>query len=349
MNGYSFSATQDYARCPMLFWYRHRVKIERKIKNVRLFLGTLVHEGLMEAFLTLKRTGCTLEEAWEAAKIRIDNLAEEWGEAEYRFDDEIAEADNLAYEAKSLVRRYLYHYGEHQDWEILHVEEEFLTTLSNGQVLTFTPDLVVRAPDGVWIVDHKTTSSLPDGGLPFEDLQSAFYMKGVQSLYPDLQGFIFNYIRKKIPVQPRLNKRASPDGIVHVNDFNRLDTDFQTLFTFLQEEAPHLLSMDMYQRRLAELKDTDRFFWRDTIRLDQNMIDGILEDTAYRVEQIRHSDEAGRYPRTLMKAGYDPCSRCQYQRLCQAELLDWNVDLILEEDYEPRRPKNPYIAEGEDE
>lgn len=57
-------------------------------------------------------------------------------------------------------------------------------------------------------------------------------------------------------------------------------------------------------------------------------------------------DEDTTYARNLYEDnGWNSCSKCPFARLCQADLLGWNTDQILNEDYEPRDPKNPYEGE----
>ena len=195
-------------------------------------------------------------------------------------------------------------------------------------------------------MDHKTTISVPaDDGLPFADLQALLYYAGVKSIYPDLKGFIFNYLRKKRPVELRMNKTMSKDGIRHVNNVMKADTTYEILLNFLTVSAPNLMDMEMYRRRLAELRDNDRFFWRETITFSDEEAQSAIDDADARIMQIKYAEENDLFPRTLQKTGVKACERCGFRRLCQGEMLNWNTQLILDEDYEPRDPKNVYESE----
>lgn len=339
MNGTSYSSINTYQRCPKKAYYRMVMDIQPKRRATALFNGINGHEFLKVFFLGLQ-AGETKEEAWSAV---IDAASYLTAEArKYTFDDELLDAEKEIDSMLQIIKRYIDQYVE--DWEILHVEEEFLILLDSGRVITFTPDLVVRDRNGfVWIIDHKTTSGLPEGGLPFGDTQALLYYAGVKSLYPETRGFIFNRIRKKIPTQPRLTKT----GKVRVADLARIDTTYEVLRDWLKENAPALLSDPAHQRRLAELRDQpDKFFWTEQIITNDETVDNILKDVDFVLAQMETSAKVGHYPRNLQENhSYMSCSKCPYRSLCKAELLGWDVQPLLEEDFEPADPKNPYEGE----
>jgi hypothetical protein len=257
------------------------------------------------------------------------------------FEEELKDAAKELDLIVKVVERYVEQYTE--DWEVLHVEEEFLYILPNNEVVTFTPDLVVRDKNGaVWIIDHKTTSRGVEGGIPFGDMQSLLYYAGVRELYPECAGFIFNRLRKKIPTKPRLTKT----GKTRVADLERIDTTYEVLRDFLQDKAPGLLSDPAHQRRLAKLRDQgDRFFWTEQVYVNDATVEAVVADVAHLANEIVGPGMPGKYhyPRHLLESnGYKDCRKCPYQRLCHAELVGWDTETILEEDYKPRGPKNEY-------
>ena len=339
MNGYSYSAINTYQRCPMQYWYKMVKKIQRKKKNVALFDGINAHEWLKIFFLELQAGGDKTD-AWAAVNQQAESDLQSLKAT--TFDDELAKAETQITMMLAVIKRYVDQYSE--EWEILHVEEEFMLLLDSGDVITFTPDLVVRDRNGtVWIVDHKTTSGTVEDGLPFGDMQALLYYAGVKAVYPECAGFIFSRMRKKTPTQPRLAKT----GKTRVADIARIDTTYEILRDFLQATAPGLLSDETHQRRLAQLRDQgNRFFWTEQVYANDAAIKSIINDAAFVINQIKQSVELETYPRHLLESrGYKDCRKCGFRPICQADLLGWDTQELLLEEYEPRDPKNPYESE----
>lgn len=355
-NAESFSNINDYGRCAYRHYLKKVVRIQRKRKNVNLYQGTSTHEGMKEFFLAI-RAGDDFEDAEARMNLYYDETLENlWEDNPMLFKDEVAELAELVEDSRTIVTRYLEKERDFiMTWEILHVEEEFIFILDN-EVVTFTPDLVIRDKNGfVWIVDHKTTSKMPSNELPFSDLQTLLYFAGVKELYPEVRGFVFNYLRKKVPTVPRLNsthtKESKQYGYHFVNNVKNIDTTYEMLRDFILEEAPHLMGEPTHQQKLAELRDNDRFFWTETIVVSDTQVEQILSQVADTLEQMKWSRETGIYPKTILNdlAGVQSCSRCEFARICSTQLLGWNTELVIEEEYEPRDPKNEYEEETDDE
>ena len=319
----SYSDIDTYASCPQRFYYRDRLRLQAKKRNPRMYEGTLAHTGLQEYYLA-KREGRWPEPyhaIWESVDTRL------------MFSDEMLTAEVLAQNVAGWLEGYFAKYDD--QWEILHVEEEFEVGLDSGHIVTFTPDLVIRDENGdVWVVDHKTTAAVPQDGIPFADLQALLYVSGVRALYPECKGFIFNRIRKKLPTRPKLVKNGSK-----VAYLKTIDTTYEILKDFLVTEAPHLVDDIDHRRRLAELRDQgDRYLWREYIAVTPATVTNVLNDVIARLMLMDRDEE---FPRT-MQSGYRGCEGCEFQSLCRADLLDWDVERTIEIEYEPRDPKNPY-------
>lgn len=342
-NALSFSDIATYRRCPKRFFYRAINDLQRKKKSTNLYLGSEIHEMLKIFFLGLQG-GQTREEAVWAVDLYVENLGD-WETYPELFEDESIEQGVLANEAYAIVVRYL-DQADFTDWEILHVEEQFYITLENGVVISITPDLVVRDPSGaVWVIDHKSTSRMPVDGIPFGDFQAMLYLAGVSAVYPETKGFIYNRLRKKLPTVPRLNKTINKEtGLYWVNNLKKIDTTYEMLMDFITAEAPVLLTNQDHALRLAELReDTGRWFWTETVYNNETAIDTIIEETSNTVQQAG-ADTV--FSRNLYEDnGWNSCSKCEFARLCQADLLGWDTQQILLEDFEPRDAKNPYEGE----
>lgn len=333
----SFSSINTYLRCAFKYKKKYIENLQPKRQGGTLRQGSAMHHLLMGGFLALQRG-----DDWQTGVDEHVYALVDEAENTAQFEEEFREVDEMIWESRAIIRRY-FEQADWEGWEILHVEEEF-TVIIDGQEITFTPDLVARDPNGnVWIIDHKSATSIPDG-IPFSSQQSLLYFAGVQAHYPEAVGFMFNWIRKKLPTEPRLNKTRTKDtGLYHVNNLKAVDTEYEMLFKFIQEEAPELFSEDGHKQRLAELRDGgSNFFGMQRVLANESALSQIVDETSQILKHIEFSVEQGSFPRTLRDDnGYESCERCEFHSICAAELLDLNTDIVLM-DYEPRTDKNPY-------
>jgi hypothetical protein len=335
--------TQQYSRCPLSFKLRYVDDLQSIKRTSTLWQGSQIHGGNQEYFIWLRDTG-DKNQALSAANDFFVVEAKKIEQDTTLFEEEKLELLDMTEESRSIVMNYLMGDNIPDDWEILHVEEEFIVLLDSGQTVTFTPDLVIQDGNGdVYCVDHKSTSdSVPDE-LPTADLQVLMYSAGLREMYPNFAGFIFNYLRKKLPTQPRLNttKPKTQDWYA-VNNLKSIDTTYEILRDFLVKNAPELLDEDSHKRRLGELYGKNKFFWRQQVPMTPAALDNALNEVRMKLNQINSSMEAGEWPRNLVNSGHSTCDRCEFQVLCTTDLLGRNTELIINEYYEPREHKNPY-------
>lgn len=337
----SYSDINTFLRCGKQYEYRSIRKLQRKRTDAVLRQGTAIHALLMNGFLALQRE----DDIMFGVEEQYGELLEEVM-VTMPFVDEREVALDMVADSFNIVQRY-FDQADWEGWTVLHVEEEFSITI-DGEEITFTPDLVLRDPQGnVWIVDHKSTDTIDPAGVPFSSQQSLLYLAGVRAHYPETVGFLFNYLRKKLPTEPRLNKTKT-DGIYQVNDLNRIDTTYEMLLDFLRTEAPELLDHPRHRERLAELRDqTDRWFATRRVLTNEAALEQMVEETSWAVEAIHRAEETEQFIRVLRDdRGYTSCSRCEFNELCAAELLDFNTEFVLRE-YEPREPKNEYESDDD--
>jgi len=306
---YSHSALKTAQRCLKQWSYKYIDRLEPVVSKPHLEKGSELH-ALLEQY-----------------------YRDEWFSGNYGSDDNT-----------EIIQRYLHHYAK-DDWEILHIEEEF-EMIVNGYTLVFIPDLVVRINGEVWIVDHKTTVRIPDEWDLYNmgDFQHLLYLEGMeQNGYDEVAGFIFNYIRTKPPTMPKLRK----DG--KIADIRRLDTDYNTLLMFAEE---HGLEKDPdVEEKLAILAHTpNKFFQRHHILYNEHAVAQAVHDTAQALTFLEEAEIESMYPRHVISGGggYMSCAKCDYQPLCHTEMLGMNVDLEVL-GYRERERRNNDNAEPSDE
>lgn len=316
---HSYSDLQTASRCLAKYYYRVNLNLEPRRAAEYFDVGTYVHKLLLAYY-----TG-SVDDTLQALK---DQIAAD-GEL---FSDQRDEQLRLLDEALKIVLRYALKYIEDTGWTVLHAEESFEYALGSGEMLTYTPDLVVRDTDGnVWVVDHKTTSDGVPRELPVADLQVLLYLSGIKEKYPECQGLIFNYLRKKNPTMPRLNKTGEP----RVNNLNNIDTTYGVLRAFLEAEAPDLLDDPGHAARLEELNEYDRFFFRQVVRVDDATLKRALDDARGLIAIVRTQT----YPRSFVSFGPTACQTCPYKDLCMGELLGYDTARIIREQYKTREKK----------
>lgn len=339
-NATSYTDLQTFGRCPNKDRYRSVLRIQPKHKAQYFKVGILGHSFLMDHYLD---PGSQIV-SYEITRREIE-------ESDDLFEEEKAKELESLETAYRVTQGYIEFYQD--DWTILHVEETFIIMLENGEVVSFTPDLVVRDRNGfVWIIDHKFTNSTPKDGLPFSDLQALLYFAGVKALYPECKGFLFNHLRKKRPTQPRLNKTHNDEsrqfGHYFVNNLKSIDTTYELLRDFLVNEAPALLDEPNHKARLAELIDNNRFYFREQLVITDEQADRVLKDVQAQIELRKVAHANGYFPRVYQKDGMQSCDGCGYKRICAAELLGWDADIVLQEHYEPRDDSHKFYDTEDD-
>ena len=295
MRSYSHSALKMFQRCQLKWKYKYIDRLELDEPRPHLERGKNLHELL-------------------AAYYDED---EDFGTA-------YASAET---EDVQLLERYLAKYDD-DEWEVLHVEEEFEMTIGPYTVV-YIPDLVVKINDEVWIVDHKTTKNIPDEWDEYNmtDFQHLLYVAGMQEHYPNVQGFIFNYIRTKPPTRPKLIKDGS-----RIANVRALDTDYDTLEEFAT--ATNTLDSDVIAKLRILKHAPDKFFQRHFLPLNQAAVDQAVKDTHAVLAEMsdkEHGRAPSTYPRHVLSkgAGYQSCRSCEYQALCHTELMGIEMDISV--------------------
>lgn len=245
----------------------------------------------------------------------------------YKGDDEMFRIafDKADKADQDVLMRYADKWDD-EDWEVLSVEEEFHLTIAEHK-LVFIPDLIVQIGEDVWVVDHKTTANIPDEWDPYNmtDFQHLLYIAGVRMLYPNVRGFLFNYIRTKSPTQPKLIKDGS-----RISAVRTIDTDYATLKAFAEKTGT--MDEDTKDKLNILRHAPDRYFQRHYIIAPDEAVDQAIADVDQILADMAYKEyEGGSFPRHVVGgfAGSMACAKCEYQPLCHAELLGINTDLVL--------------------
>lgn len=321
-NATSYSEFDRFGRCPMSYKYNYVYRLQPRVRNTDLHRGVLAHSFLEAGFLAVQRG----DSVFEAMREKYD----EFMGPDYThimLDDELVEHEDMVDEAMNIIINY-FNQDHWRDWEVLHVEETFYVQV-DGEVISFTPDLVIRRPDGtVWVVDHKTTTSKLTGKMPFGDLQAGIYITGVRAVYPETVGFIWDYIRWKLPSEPRLAKT----GNKRVAYLNTIDTTYEVLRDFVVEEG--LVDDADHRARLLQLKELNTFFNTVEYYVTPEFEENFWADLVSQKRLMDMVVEQDLYFRIFKTTAMDGCDRCSYNVLCKAELEGGATDTLINEFYE---------------
>ena len=331
----SHSSLKKFRRCKRQYFYSIIEGLEPRLSSAPLKLGSWFH-ALMESYYK--------GEDWEDEHKRLlkafNNL----------FKEERDEYGDLPDQAHRMMVSYLWNYRkQEEDWEILHVEETFTAFFAEDDEFTFKPDLIVRdktTKDGdIWVVDHKTTKSMPSGEWRLEDLQSTLYPWALrEGTDLNVKGFIFNYIRKKAPTIPHINK----DGAISKA---RIDTDYPTMAKFLMEyhdvESVNDLTTD-WKKRLRVLMMEKKYFKRSRIIKEQFLEDRQVEEftiTAQEIEawqEMHYDPEPGDPKDPWVRTLLPSCAwDCDFHDICTLELLGQDSKFMRRAKFQP----STYIKE----
>ena len=326
----SNSEMRCYRRCVLEHDFSYRQRVRPLARPDALRFGTLVHIGL--------------EVWWKTVDLAAAIEAMRRAESD---PFELAKAEAL------LV-------GYHARWEgeplaVLAVEAQFECELVNPKTgrasktrrLGGKLDAVAQRDDGVWIVEHKTTSEDVEAGSPYWqrlrlDSQVSTYFAGAKALGYDVRGCIYDVVRKPTlkpykatPLEERKYtaeksracaecKKKTRTAAPHVEDVDgvavpcvdgRIVTDpGGRLYANMRDRDE---TADEYRERLlADIAEKpERYYVRgEVVRTEDDERAGAAD--AWMIAQSMHEAERlGRYPRNV-----DACVRygrtCDYFDVC---------------------------------
>lgn len=323
----SHSELKSFRRCKRQYYYKVVEGLEPRLSDPKLKMGNWFH-----ALLSAHYDGKDWKKEHARQLKAFNNL----------FLEEREHYGDLPDLAKRMMESYLWTYRNvEKDWEILYNEERFEVHFMEEDVFTFKPDLIIRdhstKEKAIWVVDHKTVRTLPSAEWRLEDLQSTLYPWALRE-GKDLpvKGFIFNYIRRKSPTIPTINK----DGSISKR---RIDTDYPTMARFLMEyfevDSVNKLPVN-WKKRLAALKLTNNYFKRSKIIKDDALINRQIQEFSYTAQEIEVWHEIADAQPT---ADTEPWVRtmlpscewdCEFHDLCTIELLGQDSKFMRRSKYQ---------------
>ncbi|MDR7534527.1 MAG: PD-(D/E)XK nuclease family protein [Armatimonadota bacterium] len=312
----SFSELETFQRCRRLWWYTYEQGWAPKRDATQLRRGAWVHT-LLAAYYAGR--DWRAEHDAQLAAVLEAALFDEEREALR------AEADLIA----GVMERYVEHYADER-WEVVEydgaplVERELLITLPSGRPLKIKVDLVARDLESelVWVWDHKTRQDF-DKHMEAEtdyDPQLSIYTLGLRALSLPVAGGLHNFLRMRLPAEPRLNKDGTMSRAPII-------TDEPTVRRFIARSGVRIDDAELlaYLERLPR----DAFFRRYyTVRSDDELA-SIAAEIEAKLDERELARAHGLYTRTLIKE----CVRCPFFGPCLVSLKGGDEEAVLQEQY----------------
>lgn len=335
------SMLKAYLSCPKQAQYKYAERLKAKRLTHRdqpLRRGTWVHELLQAHY-----------EGGDWRAVHADNTAK----FNKLMDVEKEELGDLPTECLRLFRSYLWHYGANKDdpfhgWKVLGAEKTFEAVWPDSEdgldIYRCRVDLLVEDQHGLLIVDHKTHKVLPSHTFRTLDAASPLYNWAARESGYDVRGFLWNYIRTKVPTAPKMVYVGKPNERLSEA---ALDTDYPTYARAIKEYGLDWRE-DPYRTKLAQLKSqrwkedgpqTSQFFKRDILEKDDEMVARVIA-TAMRTRDRMHGDFDD-YSVTERNMGRH-CDWCTFSQLCTTEMFGGLGDHIRRRQFRVGDPLDYY-------
>jgi hypothetical protein len=326
------SMVKAFRTCPKMTDYKYAQRLKVKRQGGALKRGVWMHE-----LLEIKHRGGD----WRAHHRKLSSLFNEM------FDEEREYYGDLPGIILHMMESYEWHYG--QDDLVVHETEVTLEAeLPDGRLGRGKVDAIVELHDGLYIADHKTHGRLPDMTFRLTDAQKAFYIWLAWKSKIPVKGFLWNYIKWKMPSTPKLVCLSTTPRLSKTLG----ETDYPTYTAALKKyraENPKFKITREYvehQRMLKAVRYdpqnpvlTSPFFERRVLMGDRDMVMQIMRE--FMVTQTRmHGYEFG--TDRVERTPGNQCSWCDYRDLCQAELMGGDGSLIRRNLYRVGDPQDYY-------
>lgn len=325
------SSLKTWRHCHKAYDYKYIQKLTKRHTPNALIRGTIVH-----AMIEAKAKG---EDPWE----KFDEYMEENNQV-FREEEEYFGIEEMI---SDIMEGYFSYYKDddltpvvikEKGKEPKHAEHSFSVPLIEEEGIYFggTIDMIVKDGKGrVWLMDHKTHKSLPQGDISYLNIQSNLYAWAMNQLshLPNPDGMVWNYIRWKQPSKPQLLKNGS------LSKSTKIDTTWSIYKKAIREAG---LDIKDYADMEEALKNKEEdFYVRHYLPFNKHVQNSILEDTKTTALEIKKN--AGKLKdRNITR----DCTWCEFYPLCQAELKGLDTSTILKFDF--REKTNDSEEESEE-
>ena len=221
--------------------------------------------------------------------------------------------------ARAMLTGYAARYSM-EDFEIVEVEKEFVGEIRNPDtgrpsqtfVMAGKADAIVRRPDGMYLLEHKTASSIDASYLDklWTDTQIALYSFYLRQLGYPIVGVIYNVLLKS-----RLQQKAGETEAEFAARHRELAAKNKSGKSTAKRQLRE--SDEEFQARLAEWYARPEAFHREHVYLSEDRL-AMLQDEVWEITQ-QYLDARRRGKWLLNTSNCFSYQRpCEYLPYCQS-------------------------------
>lgn len=335
------SERRGFKRCRKKWQYQYHDALVPKNPNVKLWLGTGIHIAL-SAYYSQSRTHDVLISAFMGYADTLSSAIASQGLVVSNTDD-FNEAIELG---KGMLSNYYEFARQNDNFEVVHTEQELSVALpaikgASHVTFTFRPDGIVRdAEGGLWLLEHKTATSLDISHLLLDEQVSA-YLWGAQEHYGmELKGVYYNILKKSVPREPELLQNGKALSKAKI---------LTTYAHYLNAIKRYGLNEAEYAEKLNDLKAEgyNLFFRREKIYRNQEHIRNAAKQLyaeSLDIRAAKRNPEMYCYRNATMDCSWD----CGYRELCLSELDGSDAQFLRDTLYKTKEKQddNKIIAEN---
>jgi hypothetical protein len=295
----TYSALNTFRNCPRKYKHRYIDCLRPREKPDALSFGSVVHGAI---------------ELWYRSDAGDNRLWSVLGYIDQQFPMRVGDENQKAawHLARAMITGYAAHY-QSEDFEIVEVEKTFTGEIRNPDtnrpsqtfVMAGKADAIVRRPEGMYLLEHKTASSIDANYLDklWTDTQIALYSFYLRQLGYPIVGVIYNVLLKS-----RLKQKAGETEAEYEARRMELAAKNKSGRSTAKRQLPE--SDEEFQARLAEWYARPDAFHREHIYLSEDRL-AMLQDEVWEITQ-QYLD-ARRRGKWLLNT-----SNCfSYQRPCE--------------------------------
>ena len=330
----TYSALNTFRNCPRKYKHRYLDCLRPREKAESLSFGSVVH---------------TAVELWYRSIGTPDRLSRVQNHIDQQYPARVSDQREKAHWhlARALMSGYVACY-ESEDFEIVELEKPFTSEIRNPDtgrlsqtfVMSGKADAIVRRADGLYLLEHKTASSVDASYLDklWTDTQIALYSYYLRQLGYPIVGVIYNVLLKS-----RLQQKAGETEAEFATRHAELAAKNKNGKSTAKRQLPE--TDEAYQARLAEWYSRPEAFHREHVYLSEERL-AMLQEEVWEITQ-QYLDARRRGKWLLNTSNCFSYQRpCEYLPYCQSgfnpNLVDNLYEIVLpHEELQPTDSESP--------
>lgn len=302
----TYSALNTFRNCPRKYKNRYLDNLRPRERSEALSFGSVIHTAI---------------ELWYRSKNAESRLNDVLAYINDAFENRVVDSHQMTqwHLATAMIRGYAHRYAT-EEFEVVEVEKEFVGEIRNPdtgrQSQTFRiagkVDGIVRCHDGLYLLEHKTASSIDANYLDklWTDTQIALYCYYLRELGYPIVGVIYNVLLKS-----RLKQGKGETQDEYEARKAELAAKNKSGRSTAKRQMPE--TDDEFQQRLMEWYSRPEAFHREFIYLSEDRL-AMLQDEVWEITQ-QYLDARRRGKWLLNTSNCFSYQRpCEYLAYCQS-------------------------------